>query len=551
MRVWRIVAVSCAFILSAAAQSASGKQRLAPPAPFSPAKYERLKARSPVLAQKLTHPQLIDQRAAPPPPGLSPWTALSQPFPLNPNTGQTISPGAMILLTDGTVMIQDQGPTNNGSADWFRLSPDISGSYVNGTWTQLASIPAAFNYAPLYFASGVLPDGRVLIEGGEYNFGNLVWTDQGAIYDPVVDSWTAVNPPDGGAGNWVRIGDAPSSILASGTFMIGASGYSGTTDQALFDPTTLSWTTTGVGKADGNGEEGWSLLPDGDLLTVDVDNPGAPNLTNSEIYSAATGSWASASSSLVQLEDSDHEIGPQVLRPNGTVYASGATQHNAVFNTSTKIWAAAPDFPIISRQQYDASDAAAAVLPNGKVLILPSPGPGQGQTPVQALLFDGTRFSKTTAPPNAANLTAFYNFMIVLPNGQILLNDRIGHAEVYQGAGSAAAAWRPTITSVPKTLIAGQTYVVSGTQLCGLTQAAAYGDDYQPFTDYPLVRITNSATKHVFYARTVKRSTSSVAPGAAGSTSFTLPGAIETGASTLMVVANGIASKAVAVSVTP
>jgi len=34
--------------------------------------------------------------------------------------------------------------------------PDEFGSYVNGTWTQLASTPAG--YSPLYHSSAVLPD---------------------------------------------------------------------------------------------------------------------------------------------------------------------------------------------------------------------------------------------------------------------------------------------------------------------------------------------------------------------------------------------------------
>ena len=45
-------------------------------------------------------------------------------------------------------------------------------------------------YAPLYFASQVLIDGRVLVEGGEYNFLNQDETNLGAIYDPVKNKWT-------------------------------------------------------------------------------------------------------------------------------------------------------------------------------------------------------------------------------------------------------------------------------------------------------------------------------------------------------------------------
>jgi len=63
-------------------------------------------------------------------------------------------------------------------------------------------------------------------------------------------------------------------------------------------------------------------------------------------------------------------------------------------------------------------------------------------------------------------------------------------------------------------------------------------------TNYPLVRITNTATHHVFYARTHDHSTMAVATGAANvSTMFDVPDAAETGASTIEVVANGIASK--------
>ena len=51
---------------------------------------------------------------------------------------------------------------------------------------------------PLYFASAVLPDGRYIMNGGEYNNGADAWTKLGAIYDPVANVWTAVTPlPDG------------------------------------------------------------------------------------------------------------------------------------------------------------------------------------------------------------------------------------------------------------------------------------------------------------------------------------------------------------------
>jgi hypothetical protein len=65
-----------------------------------------------------------------------------------------------------------------------------------------------------------------------------------------------------------------------------------------------------------------------------------------------------------------------------------------------------------------------------------------------------------------------------------------------------------------------------------------------------LVRITNTATGHVFYARTHDHSTMAVATGRTPvSTMFDVPAAAETGASTIEVVANGIASRPLAVTI--
>ena len=81
------------------------------------------------------------------------------------------------------------------------------------------------------------------------------------------------------------------------------------------------------------------------------------------------------------------------------------------------------------------------------------------------------------------------------------------------------------------------------------SQGAAYGDDAQSATNHPLVRITNLATGHVFYSRTPDHSSMAVAYGGLVSTHFDVPFSQEKGASTLVVVANGIPSAPVAVTV--
>src|SRR5208282_4445614 len=131
--------------------------------------------------------------------------------------------------------------------NWYKLTPDITGSYANGTWTQIATMPVinGVQYAPLANASAVLPDGRVIVMGGEFNWQNHmnrpVWTSLGAIYDPVANTWTPVSAPAGSGwtgndGVGGGIGDAQSTVLADGTFLLAACCGSPDVD-ALFDAT--------------------------------------------------------------------------------------------------------------------------------------------------------------------------------------------------------------------------------------------------------------------------------------------------------------------------
>jgi hypothetical protein len=469
------------------------------------------------------------------------WTALKhQPsFPV----------GATALLTDGTVLLheeQDDSPQN-----WYKLMPDDTGSYVNGTITKIASLPTG--YGPLYFGSVVLPDGRYIIEGGEYNLGYGAATTKGAIYDPVKNTWTSVKPPDG----WNYIGDSPSAVLPDGIYL-----QSDCCDYppnaALFNAKTLTWTSTGGGKFDVYDEEGITLLPGGNLLDVDayVFHYDATGM-NSEIYDTSAGNWSSAGSTVVQLWDSaakcggasraSYELGPAVLRPDGTVFATGANRcgsgNTAIYDTSTGTWTAGPAFP----DDLQIHDGPAALETNGNVVMMTSPGLILGSVFFE---WDGTNLAKISGPPNAHQDASFYGHFLELPSGQLLFTDFSSDMEVFTPKGNFKSAWRPKVTNVSATLTRGTTYTLKGKQLNGVSQGAAYGDDFQDATNYPLVRITNSATGHVFYCKTHDHSTMGVATGnTLVSTKFDVPTGAETGDSALEVVANGIPSKGVAVTV--
>lgn len=510
-----------------------------PPSPSSP-----LKAAKPLWAKPQTVPpssaaQQKAVQAFEPLSSASSWARLTNRPPFNP--------GAMILLTDGSLMVHDQGATNFGSRDWWRLTPDLKGNYRTGKWSKLASLPEG--YAPEYFESAILPDGKVIIAGARYNNGAEATNAPAALYDPLADSWTSLPSPPEAIGPLVT---GESTVLADGTFMLG--GEASDLD-AIFhpDPVEPFWTVTGFCcKADNNDEENWTLLPSGAVLTIDANNP---NLTNSEIYSPATATWSSAGSTIVNLVDIDakgggtHETGPQLLRPDGTVFAAGATGHTAVYNSLKGSWTAGPDFPFIGGVQYNVNDGPAALLPSGKVLLMA--GAGYYKSPTHFFLFDGTNLKRIVDPPNAAKYISYYGFMIVLPTGQVMFNSRLGDIELYTESGSAAPrTYAPVLDPLPHTtLVAGESYGFSGTRLNGVSEGAAYAEGYHPATNYPLVRIVIAKTRHVFYARTHDFSSRSVAFDAVSSANFTVPAGIETGAATLYVVANGIASAGVSVTV--
>jgi len=433
------------------------------------------------------------------------------------------------LLTDGTVMVHEYGSQN-----WWRLTPDINGSYLNGTWSQLASMQS--DYGPLYFASAVLADGRVLVEGGEYNFLQFAETNKGSIYNPTTDSWTPVNPPAG----WSSIGDSPCVVLNNGTFMMG---QNSSKKQVLFNATTLTWSTVGSGKADTYSEEGFAIIPGGSVLTVDCANG-----TNSELFNPTTGQWTTAGSTIVKLPDaSSLEIGPIIQRPDGTVVAFGGTVHNSIYNPTAGTWAPTADFP----GGNDMADAPGSLLPDGNVLVLASPG--IFQQPSTFFVFDGITFTQAPSTQSAGNITSYEGRMLLLPTGQVLslvANGQTIDAELYTSKGRPDPAWAPNLTSAPRDLTRGNSYQISGTQFNGLSVGSDYGDDATMATNYPIVRITNQATGHVFYARTHDHSTMGIATGnAIVSTRIDVPVAAETGPSTIVVVANGIASKAKKVTI--
>jgi hypothetical protein len=449
--------------------------------------------------------------------------------------------GAMLQLRDGRILVHEEQSGN--SRNWHILTPDASGSYVNGTWSSGGQLPVG--YAPWFFGSQVLMDGKtVVIEGGEYNAGRSVWTTKGAIGTITGSSisWTANNPPAG----WTTLGDAESVLLADGTYM---QSNCCTAENALFNGPN-SWTATGSVNQSSNDESAFTLLTNDKVLTVDAKHSSNCGTSQgSELYDPGTGIWSCGPNLPAQLYNaSDEELGAAVLMYNNKVFQFGGNVvATAIYDVASNTWTAGPT----PANNLDQADGPGALEPNGKVLAMLSPG--LFQAGCQFVEYDPktNTLANTANPQNCPGDSSYVGHLMVLPTGQVMFTDFSGRVEIYTPAAGVVAGVAPTVNSVSGTIGSpSSNNALTGSQLNGLSEANAYGDDYQGATNYPLVRLVQvAAPNNIYYATTHDESTHSIAPGLSNSTKFDVPAGVPSGSYQLYLVANGIASNAMVVDI--
>jgi hypothetical protein len=440
--------------------------------------------------------------------------------------------GTMMLLTDGTVMVQGGGSASAVNA-WYRLTPDSTGNYGKGAWTQLTSM-----HTPrLYYASNVLTDGRVFVQGGEYTNQGQVFTRTGEIFDPVAGTWkTITNFPKS------QFGDDPSALLPDGRVL---TGYISGPQTYIYNPTTNAWSFAATKlRSDQSDEESWIKLPDDSILSYDIFSSNSTGTNTAQRYVPSQNKWVDAGTVPVALSSGGvgDELGPGFLLPDGRVFLIGATGNTALYTPSSNSWAAGPTIP--SGMGND--DGPGAVLPNGHVIF--AADVPLFSSPTKIFDFDPVSNSITqvitpAALTNVLNVNpAYVDRMLVLPSGKLLFCDASDKLWIFSPSGSAQASWKPTVQSVANN--GNGTFTLTGTQLNGLDEGAAYGDDAEMSSNYPIVRLKN-ATGTIYYCRTSSWSSTGVATGTTAETvNFTLPSGLPSGSYSLYAVANGIASSA-------
>ncbi len=237
-----------------------------------------------------------------------------------------------VLLSDGSVIGQD---TSSSATHWYRLTPDSHGSYLNGTWSQIASMHDGRDA----YATQVLTDGRVFVAGGESGGG----ASSAEVYVPLLDSWTLCQ----GSGSFFS--DSISDFLPNGDVLIAPVGNTEGVETLIYNPGSDIWI---VGPQLYRGyyedEASWVKLPDNSILCIDSPGGEGPG-TNSERYIPALNKWIDDANVPVDIYGHDFEMGAALLLPTGKAFFLGAGGTTAIYtpsgSTNMGTWVPGPTVP--------------------------------------------------------------------------------------------------------------------------------------------------------------------------------------------------------------
>jgi Galactose oxidase, central domain/Kelch motif len=275
--------------------------------------------------------------------------------------------------------------------------------------------------ARYYHTATLLPNGKVLVAGGNGSIGSGGILASAELYDPSTSTWRPTAPLG------TRREFHTATLLPNGEVLVAGGNGPGFLNSAeLYDPTSGTWSPTGS-LITARYFHTATLLPNGKVLVAGGNGPSGI-LNSAELYDPSTSSWSLTAPMITR-----REFHTATLLLNGEVLVAGGfgfLRSAELYDPSSGKWTLT--IPMITGRYGQ----TATLLLNGKVLVAGGYGSSGFLNSVE--LYDPT--SGTWRPTGPLGTARYFHTATLLRNGKVLvaggqnLSGALASAELYTPA---------------------------------------------------------------------------------------------------------------------
>jgi N-acetylneuraminic acid mutarotase len=319
----------------------------------------------------------------------------------------TLLPSGKVLVAGGLEFSGSFAPSQvTASAELY--------DPVSGSWSNTGSLATA----RLGHTATLLPNGTVLVVGGNATAVDGTPLASAEIYDPVAGTWS----PTGSLAT-ARSGHS-TVLLKTGNVLVMGGGLA---SSELYNPATATWSATGSMLLPTYGGTA-TLLGNGKVLVDGGIDPGDP-FPPDQLYDPVAGTWSATGVNVI-----GNLVGQTAtLLPDGMVLVTGGNSGGAspgssvacgLYDPTTGTWSVTGSLATLRAHH------TATLLPNGTVLVAGGVENEYGWLATTAEIYSPT--TGTWSPAGTLATPVVYQTMTLLMNGAVLVSG--GEAGLPSGA---------------------------------------------------------------------------------------------------------------------